>query len=189
MSEGVTVLSIGDIANMIMAAATVLGLVYIAKQTRDTQKHALGQTLFQLDSQFREFSDIHSRLMSTIDDYGPLAYPEDFLGIWSYMGLFERCMVLIEHGLLDFKTFFAFYGYRLYSVVRNYDIRTDIELNPEQHQYFIRLCHAVLAYKSHRGLNEADQAFAEHIKNFKLLSEPVVDWRVPHEVDTKWRTM
>lgn len=178
MSEG---LSFGDVVNAITAIATIGGLVYIARQTHDTKRQAMGQTLFELDSQFKEFSGIHARLMSSSpeDDEGiEPTYPDDFLQIWSYMGLFERCLVLIEHGLLDMKTFYAFYGYRLYSVVWEDYVRNDVEGNPEQHQYFIRLCHAVLAYKSRRGLNYSDEQFAENIKNFKLLEEPVVDWRV-----------
>lgn len=185
--------SVSDIANAVMAITsvsslvfTVVGLAFVAWQVSHTHKQATGQFLFELDSQFRSFADVHAELM---DDHDATYKPGPMSVVWSYIGLFERCKVLIDHRTLDMKTFDDFYGYRLYSVVANETFRDTVQRSPERHQYFIRLCNQVLKYKKARGLNEIDRAFAEHIKNFKLLPKPVVDWRVPYEADTTWRTM
>jgi hypothetical protein len=152
-----------SVASLLFTAA---GLVFVAQQISDTRRQATGQFLFELDSQFQQYVDLQDALM---DGDNPSYTPTDWPLVWRYLGLFERCKVLIDNHTIDMKTFEAFYGYRLYSVVANTAIRKSIASSHERHQYFIRLCNQVLKYKKARGLNNDDRTFAEHIKNFEVV--------------------
>ncbi len=87
----------------------------IAEQTQRVNK---GQFLLQLDEAFRQFDDVHRSLMKANEPDPAWTPPGDnWTRVVLYMGLFERCKILIDYGLLDPEIFERQYGYRLRRIV------------------------------------------------------------------------
>jgi hypothetical protein len=168
-------MSIGDAANCAIALFTFIGLIYVVIQVSDSRKQAYGQFLFELDTQFRAYEKLHQQLMSVDGaDYEPSH--DEMIEVWRYVGLFERCKILLDNNTISMETFEAFYGYRLYSVVGNCAIRKSIKLSYRKYQYFIRLCNDVVKFKKrYKTIQEEDDCFAKQIECFEL-QEPR-DWR------------
>jgi hypothetical protein len=117
--------------------ATLIGLRFaygqlvegkeVAEQTQQVNK---GQFLLQLDEAFRQFDDVHRSLMKPSEPDPAWTPPEDnWTRVVLYMGLFERCKILIDYGLLDPEIFERQYGYRLRRIVATQTILEQC-LNP-----------------------------------------------------------
>jgi hypothetical protein len=105
--------------------ATLIGLRFAYGQlveskevAEQTQRVSKGQFLLQLDEAFRQFNDVHRSLMQP-NEPDPEWHPPDdnWTRVVLYMGLFERCKILIDYGLLDPEIFERQYGYRLRRIV------------------------------------------------------------------------
>jgi hypothetical protein len=115
----------GDLLTIIGFVATLIGLFFAYRQliagqrTSDaTRKATQVQLLLQLGDQFRHFDDIHRCLMEAIDTGTPWNPPaSQRTRVVQYMGLFERCKLLIDFDVLDISIFERQYGYRLRSIV------------------------------------------------------------------------
>lgn len=165
--------NISDIANVVMAFGTIVGLIYIAGQTSNTRKQAFGQFLFELDTRFQVYKDLHAQLMDSEEEFEPT--DEDMPIIWQYVGLFERCKILIDHSTITLEVFDDLYGYRLYSVVANSKIRESIKLSHKRHRLFIQLCHDVVSYKKREKCEKHDLTFEQQVTDF------------PHQKPKDWR--
>jgi hypothetical protein len=168
-------MTISEIADLLTALGTLLGLVYIARQISDTRKHALGEFLFTLDAQFREYEDIHDALF---DQMGPEYSPSEreWKRVLRYVGLFERCQILLENQTLSIEIFDSLYGYRLYSVVGNHEIHDRIIASPQRHEKFIALCGTLAEYKSRsHDLEDYDAHFIAQVNKFPQPTQ--LEWR------------
>jgi hypothetical protein len=102
---------------------------YTAEATRRTTQ---GQFLIALNDHFRLCEDIHRSLVANDPDADPPWHPPegDWVPVVHYMGLFERCQILIESDALDLPTFERLYGYRFRHLVTKAAVRERYFLNP-----------------------------------------------------------
>jgi hypothetical protein len=105
----------GTIFGLRLAYGQLVDGKQIAEETRQTSR---GQFLLQLNDAFRGFDDVHERLMQP-DHINPNWEPpaSNWTRVVLYMGLFERCKILIDYDLLEPEIFERQYGYRLRRIV------------------------------------------------------------------------
>lgn len=109
-----------NIATIFAALAGGAALVYTAVQVHLGTRVSRAQFWLELRKMFGEHHKVHLRLRSgkwPRDDPAPLA-PEDWAELESYMGLFEHCEIMLQEGLLDWRTFRRIYSYRLRLILR-----------------------------------------------------------------------
>lgn len=148
--------------DILLGMVSVIGVIYIVFQVHDARKQAFGQFLFELDSQFQRYEEIHRSLMSASNNrYNPFIQHQT--ETWQYIGLFERCKVLIDKRTIDLDTFVAFYGYRLERLIANENLRNAINGEPHLHQYFIKLCNQVLKYRNRKYRKIDNGVFKQHV--------------------------
>lgn len=134
----------------------VVGLWYAGQQLHNTRQSIRGEFLLTLDQAFVRHAAVHGRLRPGGDWEGSARRPDnmdewwavkdlgpkdsEWLAVEEYMGLFERIEVLIDGGSLDAALVNRLYGYRVFNIVANSEIRTKklIDL-AEGRQDFIKL--------------------------------------------------
>ncbi|MCU0464132.1 MAG: hypothetical protein MUF38_06145 [Anaerolineae bacterium] len=129
-----------DFLGLFALVISLASVWYLARQVHDARKQAFGQFLLELDNHFVRYQDIHRGLIEFEQDYDHNA---NIALVWQYIGLFERCKILIDKGIIDVQTFIDFYGYRLSRLLEHDGIRENIELNADDHFHFNKLCEMV----------------------------------------------
>lgn len=120
-------LDTSNLLTLIGFAGTIAGLIFAARQFAASRRATQGQFLLELNDHFRHFDAIYRSLYenrkraSTSPPWKPP--DDDWTAVAQYMGLFERCMVLIDNGVLNISTFERLYGYRFRDLVRVETIR------------------------------------------------------------------
>lgn len=102
---------------------TASGLYFAYRQLVAARKASQGQFLLQLWDQFRHFDEIHRSLLAEGSPEPWKPPRDDWTSVVQYMGLFERCKVLIDCDLLDLQTFERQYGYRFRHLTSKQSIR------------------------------------------------------------------
>ncbi len=126
-----------DFLGLFALVISLASVWYLARQVIDARKQALGQFLLELDNHFARYQDIHEGLIKFKQDYDHNA---NIVRVWQYIGLFERCKVLIDKGIIDIQTFIDFYNYRLSWLRAHPGIMENIQLNANHHRSFNALC-------------------------------------------------
>lgn len=172
-------MSISDFANVAMALATIVSLIYIARQVSDTRKHTRGQFLLEIDDRLRIYNHIHKRLVTEDPSLDPdtddtIQWPE----VWQYMGFFERISIMLDDKVLDVSLVYRLYGYRVYRIIFNDALFAELEHGAEAWKDFIRLCHAIASYRKAQGVDQIDQDFIERVNQLQVIQTKCEqDWR------------
>jgi len=79
---------------------------------------------------FRYHEKVHRLLRPGGDWSKPGSGPgddnsEEWADVDSYLGLFERIKILVDDKVVNLKTIYDFYGYRLFNIVANEKIRRE----------------------------------------------------------------
>ena len=105
-----------NVATITGAAIAVGVLSYTAIQVHRNTK--VNRATFWLDVRrlFSEHRDTHLKLRNLEWAKAPPT-EDDWAKLEAYMGLFEHCQMMLEGGLLDWKTFKVIYGYRIQNIL------------------------------------------------------------------------
>lgn len=120
-------LSTDNLVTIILAVigfgGTIFSIVRASRQLRESRRVTQGQFLLELSDHFRNFEGIHRSLLRT--KKGAIWAPpdDDWTSVVFYMGLFERCQVLLEDEALVLDEFERLYGYRLRLLVNRGSVR------------------------------------------------------------------
>src|SRR5690349_11633163 len=102
---GKPIMSVTDIANLTLAAgtlilalATMISVVYIARQFNLTRQQAKGTFLLALDEQFEATNPIARRLVGE-PNFTPNG--DEWIDVWRTMSVFERMSIMVDDGILD----------------------------------------------------------------------------------------
>lgn len=109
-----------QIAEIVASMAAVIGLFYAVVQLQKNARIAEGQFLIELTKMFAEHEDVHIKLRPAGDWRNGKANPDtvkDWTAIDNYMGLFERCEILMRQKTLDPSVFAVLFGYRLTNIL------------------------------------------------------------------------
>lgn len=109
-----------QVATVIGALSAVVGLFYAGVQLRKNARIAEGQFLIELTKMFAEHEEVHVQLRpagSWRNGKANPNTPEEWVAIDNYMGLFERCEILIRQKTLDPSVFAGLFGYRLDNIL------------------------------------------------------------------------
>jgi hypothetical protein len=102
---------------------TILGLYFAYRQLVAARRASQGQFLLQLADHFRHFDEIHRSLLEA-ERPEPWRPPrDDWVSVVQYMGLFERCKVLVDCDVLNLSEFERQYGYRFRHLVGKQSVR------------------------------------------------------------------
>lgn len=121
-------LDTSNLLTLIGFAGTIAGLIFASRQFAASKRATQGQFLLELNDHFWRFDRIYRSLYEYRKDgdqsrpWEP-PDPDDWTTVAQYMGLFERCMVLIDNGVLNIATFERLYGYRFRDLVRPESVR------------------------------------------------------------------
>jgi len=120
-------LSTDNLVTIILAVVgfggTIFGLVRASRQLRENRRVTQGQVLLELSDHFRHFEGIHRSLLNTKRGADWAPPDRDWTSVVFYMGLFERCQVLLEGEALALDEFERLYGYRLRLLVKRRSVR------------------------------------------------------------------
>lgn len=117
-------LNLNDWANIATIAGVVLALLtlfYTAYQIRLSRKVNQATFWLELRKMFAEHNEVHLLLRGgdwSSPNSGPRSRDE-WAKVEAYMGLFEHCKLMLDDGLIDWKTFRDIYGYRVKNLVTN----------------------------------------------------------------------
>ena len=153
-------MTIGDVAGVIVALATVGSLLYISRQVNVTRQQTKGQFLLALDAQFEHYDAITIRL---VNEPGFTPTGDEWLQIWGVMNVFERISIMVDDHILDAGMVDRLYGFRLLSLIANDEIYQRLVADGSMWQDFIDLCYAVADQRAKTG-DPRDQAFSERVR-------------------------
>lgn len=112
--------SVAQAATIFGAVLAAAGVFYAGVQLHASALIAKGQFLLELTKMFAEHDPIHVKLRPGGEWRGGQANPsgpDDWAAIDAYLGLFERCEVLIRQKSLDPIEFSNLFGYRLDNIL------------------------------------------------------------------------
>ena len=170
-------MTIGDIANLIIALATTGSLIYISRQANVTRLQAKGQFLLALDGQFEKYNDMTMRLV-TEKDFTPQG--TEWLQVWGVMSVFERINIMVEDKILDVAMVDRLHGFRLLLIIANDAVFKRIQAAGSEWQDFIDLCYALAAHREERNVSPDDKPFIERVRT---LSKDSHNFSNPFEFD------
>lgn len=110
-------------------AGTLLGIVallYTGRQIKLGTRSSRAQFWLELRKQFQEHRDIHEKLSKRLWSKTDGFSDDDRLELQSYMGLLEHCEAMMQDRLLDVKTFYEIYGYRIRILLDNPVVVRDV---------------------------------------------------------------
>ena len=149
-------MTIGDIANMIIALATTGSLIYIARQSNVVRLQAKGQFLLALDGQFEKYNEMTMRLV-TEKDFIPQGV--EWIQIWGVMSVFERINIMVEDKILDVAMVDRLHGFRLFLIIANDAVFKRLQGAGSEWQDFIDLCYAVAEHRRAADMTPAEKSF------------------------------
>ena len=153
-------ITIADIASMIVALATTGSLLYISRQVNVTRQQAKGQFLLALDDQFEKFNAITMRLVSE-KDFTPEG--KDWPLIFGLMSVFERINIMVEDKILDIGLVDRLHGFRLMTLIANDAVFHRVQASGIEWQDFIDICYAIANQRKRAGMTEANKAFTARV--------------------------
>ena len=153
-------ITIADIASMIVALATTGSLLYISRQVNVTRQQAKGQFLLALDDQFEKFNGMTFRMVSE-KDFTPEG--KDWAQIFGLMSVFERINIMVEDQILDVPLVDRLHGFRLMSLIANDAIFHRVQSAGVEWQDFIDLCYAIADHRHSTRTSEANKAFRARV--------------------------
>jgi hypothetical protein len=118
-----------------------------------------GQFLLQLQDAFRVHDALYRSLIEARKHVDWLPPDEDWIAVTQYLGLFERCKILIDWQALDIPSFQRLYSYRLRDVCNRKEISAmyfETEAKAEGWTDFLDLWHEVRLeyFEQHPTRNE-----------------------------------
>jgi hypothetical protein len=123
-------LTLQDWESLATIAGTGLGLLallYTGRQIKLGARVNRAQFWLELRKQFQEHRAMHQKLLKRTWSATDAEPDEaDRAALLAYMGLFEHCEVLMQDNLLDFRTFYSIYGYRIRTILKNPIIVRDL---------------------------------------------------------------
>lgn len=105
-----------ELATILGVVIAGIGLVYAAVQIRKTARISEGQFLLELTKMFKEHDAVHIKLRPAGDWQKGNQNPhtqQDWADVDAYMGLLERCEILIQQNSLDPNVFASLFAYRV----------------------------------------------------------------------------
>jgi hypothetical protein len=152
-------MSVGDVANLILALSTTISLIYISRQVNVNRHQARGQFLLALDAQFEKFNPVIMRL---VNEQGFTPERKDWYQIVSLMSVFERINVMVDDHILDVGLVDRLHGFRLILLLANDAIYQHVKGNGAEWQDFIDLCYEIADLRAKQG-HPTDQQFIERV--------------------------
>ena len=137
-------MTIGDVASMIVAIATVGSLLYISRQVNVTRQQTKGQFLLALDQQFEKTLSITERFVA---DPNFVPVDAEWYKVWALMSVFERISIMVDDKILDAGLVDRLYGFRLLALIANDAIYQRLVSSGAEWQDFIDLCYAMAAHR------------------------------------------
>lgn len=111
-----TLTQASELATIIGVVVAGIGVVYAAFQIRRTALISEGQFLLELTKMFKEHDAVHIKLRPA-GDWRKIGQspgtPEEWAAVDAYMGLLERCEVLMAQKSLDQDVFARLFAYRV----------------------------------------------------------------------------
>lgn len=126
--------AIGQIISSIVA---IVGILYIARQVRDTRRFTRSQLLNELEKESRDhrhaFQLVTGAWLSTTEI---TKREDDLYAIFECLGLFERMKLLLDNNVVDLRTVNELFGYRFFLLVNNRNVQRHI-LYPDQNSFIM----------------------------------------------------
>ena len=163
---------VSDVASIVVALATTISLIYIARQVNVTRQQTKGQFLLALDAQFEKTGDI---LMRMLND--PAFTPDgvEWTEVWKLMSIFERVNIMVEDKILDVDLVDRLYGFRLLGLIGNDAIYQRVQVTGAEWRDFIDLCHAVADHRQKLlTVNARDRAFIARVEQLNKQTRSIV---------------
>src|SRR4051812_38822927 len=178
LSERGDTMSVTDIANLTLAAgtlilalATMISVVYIARQFNLTRQQAKGTFLLALDEQF-EATNTMTRRMVTEPNFTPNG--DEWIDVWRTMSVFERMSVMVDEGILDLALVDRLHGFRLLIIIGNDAIYQRLQATGGEWRDFIHMCYLIAAHREHSpDINDTDRAFIARVRSLDKHSRKV----------------
>jgi hypothetical protein len=106
------------VATITGAVAGVAALVYTGWQIRQNTLAHRAEFWLTLRQMFSEHRHVHF-MLRTYEWTNEDITHSDWADLEAYMGLLEHCEIMLEDGLLDWRTFNDVYGYRILNILSN----------------------------------------------------------------------
>ncbi len=152
-------ISIADLSAIILAIATTLSLLYIARQLAVTRRQTKGEFLLALDEQFEKVRDILVKVVGEAD-FKPEG--KDWPRVWALMSVFERISIMVEDQIIDVPIVDRLYGYVMLRLIGNDLVFERLKGTGADWQDFVELCYR-LARRRSRSKHPHDKAFADRV--------------------------
>ena len=157
---GAVINAIGCLANVVIASLTLTTMYYLNKQSKQTEATIRADGIARIDAQFSEFDEVYQKI--GLEIYNKKRLNKDIVSVgvnerWRFIGIFERCYLLIELNQITLDDFVDFYGYKLIRTISNELVQSTIKDNLDSHTMFIKLCEMIIA---------ANKDGNGHIKSF-----------------------
>ena len=174
-------MSIPDIANLTLAAATLIlaiatmiSVVYIARQFHLTREQAKGTFLLALDEQF-EATNLMARRILSEPNFTPNG--DEWIGVWQMMSVFERMSIMVDDGILDVALVDRLHGFRLLILIGNDAVYQRLQSTGGEWRDFIHMCYLIADHRERLpDINDADRAFIARVralnKHARRMSNP-----------------
>ena len=162
-------MTVTDIANLTLAAgtlilalATMISVVYIARQFNLTRQQAKGTFLLALDEQF-EATNAMARRMISEPNFTPNG--DEWIDVWRTMSVFERMSIMVDDGILDIALVDRLQGFRLLVIISNDAIYQRLQSTGGEWRDFIHICYLIAAHREKSpDINDADRAFIARVR-------------------------
>jgi len=162
-------MTVTDIANLTLAAgtlilalATMISVVYIARQFNLTRQQAKGTFLLALDEQFEATNPMARRILGE-PNFAPNG--DEWIGVWQMMSVFERMSVMVDDGILDIALVDRLHGFRLLVIIGNDAIYQRLQSTGGEWRDFIHMCYLIADHREHLpDINDADRAFIARVR-------------------------
>jgi hypothetical protein len=116
--------TLSDWANVATVLGAILGVIalgYTGLQIRQATRTQRADFWLTLRQMFAEHQEIHRKLRDGEWPNDDVTYPDedDWAKLEAYMGLFEHCEIMLEDRILDWRTFYHIYRYRIELILSN----------------------------------------------------------------------
>jgi len=153
-------MSIADIASIILAVATTLSLLYVARQVSVAQRQTKGQFLMALDDRFAGSRPILERLV-TDRNFKPEG--QEWPKIWALMSVFERIAIMVEDKILDVAIVDRLHGFVLLTLIANDAVYERLLATGAEWQDFIDLCQSIARHRRRGPVGPRHAAFLQRV--------------------------
>lgn len=127
--------ALGALAEIIGSIVSMIGIIYISIQVRDTRRFTRSQVINELEKESRDhrkaFQIVTGSWRSEVT-INP--QDDDMYEIFECLGWFERMKIMLDQKVIDMQTVNELFGYRFFLLVNNRNVQEHI-LYPDSESF------------------------------------------------------